>query len=228
MFISKTKLKGLQLPEDFTITAHSGAFDTPDNSEEFVKRAVKENCSVIELDVTFRPSGRPVMIHSDSPSENEGTPLENAFAIIARHPSIKMNLDLKSLANLPALDKMLREFGLFERAFCTGVYENQAPIVKANSAVPYYINVETNSHERCEPAFAEEVAEHIIAAGGLGINSHYDSVSNVIVRAVHGRGLKVSVWTANDVRAMQKCLKLLPDNITTRHPDMLKNLIERV
>lgn len=216
------------LPEGFTITAHSGAFNTPDNSEEFVKKAVSESCAVIELDVSFRPSLLPVIIHSDSPSENEGIPLQKAFEIIAKHPGIKMNLDLKSFSNLPEIDKMLRAFELFDQAFFTGVSESTAPIVKANSSVPYFINVETTQGEKNKPALAERVADRIISAGGIGINSHYNSVSKEIVRAARLRGLKVSVWTANDVPAMRKCLMLLPDNITTRHPDKLKKLIESV
>lgn len=227
MCVSEKGLKSFGLPENFTITAHSGAFDTPDNSEEFVKKVVKENLAVIELDVTFRPSGRPVMIHSDFPAEDEGVPLENAFALIALHPRLQMNLDLKSLANLPAIDKMLKEYGIFERAFYTGVSEKWACVVKANSAVPYYINVETDLRERSDRALAENIAERICSAGGIGLNSHYDLVSDIIVRAVRERGLKVSVWTANDVPAMGKCLKLKPDNITTRHPDVLNDLIER-
>lgn len=224
----KTEIKGLHLPEGFTITAHSGAFDTPDNSEEFIKKAISENCSILELDVSFRPGGLPVIIHSDCPSENEGVPLKNAFEIIAKHPSVKINLDLKAFSNLPEIDKMLKAFGLFERAFFTGVNEKTAPKVKANSPLPYYINVETTDSEQKDPALAKKIAERIISAGGIGINSHYNSVSNEIVSAVHAKGLFASVWTANDVTAMKKCLGLSPDNITTRHPDVLKKLIESV
>jgi len=228
MCIHKKKQASLSLPVDFTVTAHSGAFDTPDNSLEFIKKAVDENCAVLEMDVTFRPSGGAVIIHSGSPKEDEGIPLEQAFEIIAGHTSIKMNLDLKSIANLPEIDRLLNEFGLFDRAFFTGVGEDWAPKVKAGSAVPYYLNMDTSSIERKDPAAADRVAKRIISAGGLGINSHYNDVSAVLADAVRKNGLKVSVWTANNIPAMRKCLELSPDNITTRHPDVLKNLIESV
>lgn len=228
MCFRKTELDKVSLPEGFTITAHSGAFGTPDNSEEFIKKAVSENCAVLELDVSFRPSSMPVIIHCDCPEEDEGVPLKNAFEIIAQHPQMKINLDLKAFSNLSEIDKMLKDFGLFERAFFTGVCEKTAPIVKANSEVPYFINIETTPSERENPMLAEKAAQRIISAGGIGINSHYDSVSKEIVRAVRAHGLLVSVWTANDARAMKNCLKLSPDNITTRHPDVLKKLIESV
>ncbi|MBQ7638289.1 MAG: glycerophosphodiester phosphodiesterase [Clostridia bacterium] len=228
MALFNSKTKEFVIPEGFTVTAHSGAFGTPDNSLEFIRKAVAENCAVLETDVTFRPDGRAVMIHSGSPSQNEGVPLEEAFEIIAGHPSIRLNLDLKSTVNLPAVDALLKEYGLFDRAFFTGVGEDWAPVVKANSGLPYYINVDTSLRERRDPQLAKKVAHSIASAGGIGINSHYNDVSSVIANAVRERGLKVSVWTANDVRAMKICLALGADNITTRHPDVLKKLIESV
>ncbi len=38
-------------------------------------------------------------------------------------------------------------------------------------------------------------------------------------------GLLVSVWTANSPAAMRRCIALAPDNITTRHPDMLREML---
>ena len=110
MCLNKEKIRLADLPEDFTVTAHSGAFGTPDNSEEFVKRAVSENCAVLELDVSFRPSGEAVMIHDGNPAEDKGVPLRNAFAIVAGHPSVQINLDLKNISinlNYNHLNKIL-------------------------------------------------------------------------------------------------------------------------
>ena len=104
-----------------TITAHSGAFDTPDNSIEFVKKVLEEDCEIFEIDVTFRPDGTPVIIHSGSPKADEGILLRDVLALVAGHPSIRMNLDLKSVKNLPAVDELLENYGLTERAFFTAM-----------------------------------------------------------------------------------------------------------
>ena len=45
-----------------TVTAHSGAFDTPDNSLEYIRRVLDAGCGILEMDVTFRPDGTPVLI----------------------------------------------------------------------------------------------------------------------------------------------------------------------
>ena len=207
-----------------TVTAHSGAFGTPDNSLEFVKKALAENCDILEMDVTFRPSGTPVIVHDGSPKETDGVPLAQALDLIAAHPRIRMNLDLKSVANLPAVDALLRERDLADRAFFTGVGEDWVPAVREGSATPYYLNVPVSRAEKTDPAAADALCRRVKALGALGLNVHYDDISAVTARAAHENGLLVSLWTANNESAMRKCLAIGADNITTRRPDALRAL----
>ena len=225
MTYTNKALAGIKLPAGFTVTAHSGAFGTPDNSLEFIEKALAERCDIIEMDVTFRPGGLPVIIHSGNPAEDEGVPLEEAFCRIAANGTARMNLDLKSTANLPAVDALLQKYGLTERAFYTGVEETTAPTVQKNSTVPYYINHGFSYGEKRSKAAAEAAAKKIIALGAIGLNSHYGSVSPTVARAMRENGLPVSVWTANSPAAMRRCIALAPDNITTRHPDALRIML---
>ena len=225
MTYTKKQAAGTVLPAGFTVTAHSGAFGTPDNSLAFVERVIAENCDVIEMDVSFRPDGLPVIIHSGAPKEDEGIPLAEAFARIAKHPSLRMNLDLKSTANLPAVDALLKEYGLTDRAFYTGVGENWVPAVQKNSAVPYYINMPFSLAVKRSKKAADAAAKRIKTLGALGLNCHYNDVSPTVVRAMRENGLLVSLWTANTPRGMRRSICLRPDNITTRHPDKLKTML---
>ena len=70
----------MNLPSDFTITCHAGALGTKANTVDSVRTAVKWGAQIVEFDVTFRPSGLPVIIHSGSPSESEGELLSEALA----------------------------------------------------------------------------------------------------------------------------------------------------
>ena len=221
------RLAQTALPAGMTLTAHSGAYGTPDNSLEFVRRVVTGDCDIIEMDVTFRPSGKPVIIHDGAPGEDAGVPLEDALRLIAQHPTLNMNLDLKSVANLPALDTLLREYGLFDRAFYTGVGESWVDAVRQNSAVPYYLNTDLSGALRRSRDAADGLAKKIRSLGALGLNVHYDAVSPTVVRAMHGNGLLVSLWTANSPYGMRKCLILCPDNITTRRPDKLREMMKK-
>ncbi len=210
----------------FTVTAHSGAFGTPDNSLEYVRKAIAEKCEILEIDVAFRPSGLPVIIHSGAPGETEGVPLEDALKLIAADPAIRMNLDLKSVANLPALDALLTHYGLLARAFYTGVGESWVETVRRDSAVPYYLNTFIGCADKRSPARADKLAKKLLALGAAGLNVYYGDASPTVVNAMHANALPVSLWTANTRAAMRRCLRLGADNITTRRPDLMKIITE--
>lgn len=214
------------LPAGFTVTAHSGAFGTPENSLEFVERVLREDCDIIEMDVTFRPDGTPVILHCGSPAQNEGVPLAEALQRIAADPRLRMNLDLKSVANLPAVDALLKEYGLLGRAFYTGVDEAWTETVRSNSAVPYYLNTGVSYAEKRSAARADRLAKKLLSLGAVGLNTHYGNATPTVAAAMHANGLPVSLWTANTRAAMLRCLRLGADNITTRQPDQLKKLTE--
>ena len=205
-----------------TVTAHSGAFDTPDNSIEFVKKAIAENCEIFEVDVTFRPDGTPVIIHDGHPKANEGILLRDVFALAAEHPSIRMNLDLKSVKNLPAVDELLERYGLLERAFYTGVGADWAPTVKADSKVPYYLNADVMPWKRGSGKALAALADKVAALGAVGVNTHYDNCRPAMVKAFHDKGMPVSVWTVNDAKTAARYIAMGVDNITSRRPDIVK------
>ena len=205
-----------------TITAHSGAFGTPDNSIEFIKKTLSEGCEILEIDVTFRPDGTPVIIHSSSPKAGEGILLRDAFALIAADPAIRMNLDLKSVKNLPAVDELLGRYGLTERAFYTGVGADWANAVRENSRIPYYLNADVALWNRSREKSLSALAEKIAGLGAIGINTHYDNCRPAMIKAFHEKGMPVSVWTVNDEKNAVKYAAMGVDNITTRRPDMVK------
>ena len=205
-----------------TVTAHSGAFDTPDNSIEFIRKVLEEHCDIIEMDVTFRPDGTPVIIHSGSPKPTEGILLRDAFSLISADPALQMNLDLKSVKNLPAVDELLDRYGLTDRAFYTGVDADWAPVVKENSKVPYYLNADVAPWKRSRSAALAKLADKIAALGAVGVNTHYANCHPAMVKVFHEKGMPVSVWTVNDEKNAAKYAAMGVDNITSRHPDTVK------
>ena len=205
-----------------TVTAHSGAFGTPDNTIENIARVLEENCDIIEMDVTFRKDGTPVIIHKSEPDDNEGVLLRDAFELISKNESILLNLDIKSTANLPAVDALLHEFGLFNRAFYTGVFADWVDAVKSNSAVPYYLNLNVKRWRRSSRKTAENVVEKIKKAGAIGMNVRYINVTKTLVSELHKNNIPISVWTINDEKTAKHFVSLGVDNITTRRPDMFK------
>lgn len=204
-----------------TVTAHSGAFDTPDNSLEYIRRVLDAGCGILEMDVTFRPDGTPVLIHKGSPAADEGIYLSSALELIPQSPSLRMNLDLKSVRNLPAVDRMLRLFGLFDRAFFTGVGQRWVPAVRRHSELPYYLNAGLPEKLRGNRVACALLAGRVRALGAVGLNCHFSNATPTLARALHKRGLELSVWTVNEEADARRVLALDVDNVTSRHPDMI-------
>ena len=208
-----------------TVTAHSGAFDTSDNTIENITKVLEEKCDIIEMDVTFRKDGTPVIIHKDKPDDNEGVLLRDAFELVSSNESILLNLDIKSTSNLPAVDALLREYGLFDRAFYTGVFEDWVAVVKENSAVPYYLNLSVKRWRRNSRKTAEKAIEKIKKAGAVGMNVNYSNVTETLVSELHKNNIPISVWTINDEKTAKRFIPLGVDNITTRKPDMIRKIM---
>ena len=217
----------VNLPEDFTITCHAGAIYTKPNSIESIKASIEWGAQIVEFDVTFRPDGTPVIIHDSSPEQSQGVLFEKALDEVAKSNSCKINLDIKSKANLPAVDELVKAKGLENRVFYTGVFEDWIETVKNNSSIPFFINYNPNKKESNDPEYIDKIIKKAKETGAIGINSNFRGVSTLMVDTLKENGLLVSLWTANNISDMLKALSFCPDNITTKKPHILKKLITK-
>ena len=211
------------LPPDLTVTYHAGALGTMDNSLDSIRTAVDCGAQIVEFDVSFRPDGTPVIIHSGSPGPDEGALLADALAIVAKSDACRINLDLKSTANLPAVDRLVKEAGLFDRVFYTGVKLFWARKVRQHSAIPYYLNF-THAHTRAGIAGLVALVKR---TGAIGLNANHHGANAAEAAALRRHGLLVSYWTLNEVPDMLRILATAPDNLTSRRPDLLNDLLGR-
>lgn len=219
------KKNARNLPDDFTVTFHAGAMKTKPNSIESIKAALDYGAKVVEFDVSFRPDGTAVIIHNGKPEDDEGVLLEDALAVVATDKECKINLDIKSTANLPEVDKLVKKFGLSERVFYTGVFEDWVETVKNTSAIPYYLNHNLTKTESYDENLLQELADKIISLGAIGLNSNFSNASAVSTRAMHKNGLLVSLWTANKAADMARVIACRPDNVTTKNPHILLEML---
>lgn len=213
------------LPDCFTVTFHAGALNTKPNTLESIRAALDYGAKVVEFDVTFRPDGTAVIIHSDAPKATEGVLLDEALAVVADSKECKINLDIKSTANLPMVDELVKKYGLFERVFYTGVFEDWVETVKNTSSIPYYLNHKLTKEESYDEVLLQKLADKIISLGAIGLNSNFKNASAAATRVMHQNGLLVSLWTANKASDMARVIACLPDNITTKKPHILLKML---
>ncbi len=214
----------VNLPPEFTLTAHTGCEDTEDNSLEAIKVGYEKGADIVEFDLNFTSDGEPVLAH-DEAGENSVT-LEAAFKLIAEYDSLKVNVDCKKTDNLKAVVALSEKYGIKDRIFYTGIEEKDVLAVKEQTPdVEYYLNVPIEEIGKDEKSLSA-LADKVKTLGAVGINMKYTKCSEKLVEVFHSEELLVSVWTVNSKSAMRKILPLYVDNITTRHPSDLSELIQ--
>lgn len=212
------------LPNNFSVTFHAGAMHTKPNTIRSIMAAINANAQIIEIDVSFRPDGTPVIIHNPLPNGNQGVLLEKALEAIAETKACKLNLDIKSTNNLGVIDKLAESFGLRERVFYTGVFEDWVETVKSSSEIPYFLNHDITERESADSSAAQAVADYAKQLGAIGINSNYRYAEKLFADVMHQNNLLLSLWTINEPSDMTKVLKISPDNITTKRPLLLRKI----
>lgn len=217
----------IRLPAGFTFTAHSGCEHTAENSMEFIEKAIALDVPVLEVDVSVRNDGTPVLLHAEAAGDNEGVLLGDALRYIAEHSeTVQVNLDLKAFTNIPEIAALVSQYHMENRCFFTGVEADHTQTVKIDApAIPYYLNADLNKMRLEDEAYLKSIAEEVKRSGAVGINCNYKNASKKLCSVFRAEGLKVSFWTADNKLVMRNLLTFAPDNITTREPVLLKSLL---
>ena len=224
--VSKMKeyKNNIKIPENFTITAHTGCMNTKDNSLDSMKIGVENGADIIEFDLYFTEDGEPVLSH-DEPKGNEIS-LSEAFACLATLDGVRANVDMKTVDALEKVYPIAKEHNVEDRIFYTGVKDEFVESVKKDSPeMKYYLNVNVDKSKNTDREYLLSLVEKVKNAGAIGINFNYKSASEELVEVFHENNLLVSIWTVDDEYNMYRILSFGPDNITTRHPDKLSEII---
>lgn len=222
--LNKLKSTPLNLPESFTYTAHTGCVDTEDNSLEAIEAGVKYGADIVEFDLNFSEDGTPVLAH-DEPTGNEIT-LDQAFQKVSEYENLKVNVDAKSVANLKAVVDLAKKHGISDRIFYTGIFLKDVETVKKDSPeIPYYLNFNVDEPKNQTPEYLQSLVEGVKGCGAMGINFNKDNATKELVDIFRENGLSVSIWTVDKEKEMYEILLLSPDNITTRNPDKMEQIL---
>ncbi|MDR2635052.1 MAG: glycerophosphodiester phosphodiesterase [Clostridiales bacterium] len=225
------RLYSSELPAGFTATAHTGCVGTKDNSLESIRSGAECGADIVEFDLRFLKSGVPVLAHDDNFSDDAVT-LREAFACAQKYTDLRFNVDLKDKNPnfLGGAVGIIEEFFGFptDRVFFTGI-ESDDPcteILRAN-AIAFYLNPDIKYSERNSESVLNREISRALQMGAVGINMKHTLSTRKSVEKFHNAGLKVSVFTPNSQWSMARLIPLGVDNITTKRPDRLAEIIER-
>ena len=219
---------GLELTfvDNFTITAHSGAYGTEMNTVDSVKAAIDNGAQIVEVDIRQRPDGTVVMSHDLVVTNNDGNPFEDALALL-KESSIMVNLDIKDTKALNNIHSLLEEYNVLDRAFLTGIETINVKAVKESDCadMDYYLNYIPSRSKVFFDEYRQKLIELLEETGAVGINCNYKYANIQLSTLLHKKGYTLSVWTVDTRRKAKKMLAIKPDNITTKQPEMIEDVI---
>lgn len=219
------KIRCAVLPDGFTVTAHTGCEETEDNSLDSIRKGYESGADIVEFDLNFTSDGEAVLSH-DEPHSGCVT-LDEAFALIAEFSDLKVNVDCKSIANLKVVTELAQKHGINDRIFYTGIREENIKEVKEQTPdIAYWLNFDIDVEKNTDEEYLLSLARKTREVGAVGININYETCSKQLIDVFHREGLLVSIWTVNKPMDMIKMVPFGADNITTRHPSQLVEIVE--
>ena len=91
----------------------------------------------------------------------------------------------------------------------------------------YYLNTKINKARKYDDEYIRSLADLVLDCGAVGLNIHYSEASKKMIDIFHQSNLEVSLWTVNKEIDMHRVIVLGCDNITTRQPLTLIDIIDR-
>jgi glycerophosphoryl diester phosphodiesterase len=219
------------------ITGHRGAMGSePENTLRSFRRAVRDGCDEVELDLRVTADGRLVVLHDatvDRTTDGTGAvsdlTLDEVRALDAglgeQVPTwaeavaavdVRFQAEVKAAAAVPLLAESLRaDPALAARTLVTSSHAEV--LLAVRRALP---EAGTGLVLGRTPAVAQIVAATTAAAAGTALCG----IAGLCVEGVaelHERGLDVTAWPVPDAEVFARALELAVDGITTDHPDRL-------
>ena len=233
------------------VLAHrGGAEESYENTTESFEYSQLLGCEFIETDVQVSSDGIPYIFHDDdlkrilnkpvrfdSLSSNEiddlsifnSCKIPNLSDTLLRFPNLCFQIDFKTdEVVMPALD-VINDMNVFDRV-CVASFSSKR-----------LQNVRSLYPDLCISMGPNEVFKTLLASLNLYKGeipgdclqipmSYYGIkiVSKRFIDFVHSRGLKIMIWTINDIKTFKYLINLGVDGIITDKPKLLFQTIEEL
>lgn len=217
----------LKFVDGFTITAHTGAYNTPDNSMESLEKAIEHGDTSFEIEVRQRPNGTIVMSNDIINTNSDGTEITAAFQRVKK-TDMHLNLDIRETRVLKNLHDLIVDYSLTDRVTLTGIEVFQANKVKENCpGVEYYVNYMPSRINIFTEDYQQKIIDMLEKTGAIGINCNYKYASRTLSNLLHKNGYKLSIWTVDGKYQIKRALVNTADNITTNNPQKVQHIINK-
>jgi len=224
------------------VIAHRGdSSEALENSLAAFRLALAAPVDMIELDLrlsrdgflyvmhdrhTGRTAERDVAVEAASSNELDGIRLRNGERIPRLDDVLELaagkagiNIEIKSHGGGAALARHLAGHPLAGTLVVSSFREEELPPVQ--SALP---------EARCAVIYDTFSLRHVAAYRAKGyslVSLRKNTVTEPLVRACHGQGVCIFVWTVDTEEEMKRCIDWKVDGIYTNRPALLKQVLDR-
>jgi glycerophosphoryl diester phosphodiesterase len=230
------------MSKSFLKIGHRGACGyEPENTLRSFKKALELGVDMIELDVYALKSGELVVIHDDKVNR---TTDGNGYVMDKTFEEIRL-LDAGQGEKIPTLDEVLdlvdKKVQVNIELKGEGTAEPIAEIInkyvneKDWSAIDFFVSsfnhIELKKFKDLKPeinigalivGIPLDYAKFGEDLGAYSVNLCQEFINQEFVEDAHRRGMKVFVWTVNDLDDIERIKKLGADGIFINYPDRLK------
>jgi glycerophosphoryl diester phosphodiesterase len=229
----------MHLPQ---IIAHTGCEGKPDNTLESSLAGRDAGAEVLEVDVRSTKDGICVLYHDDDSfifeltyeellAENPmnlpaGCVLERLETVLLafKGQTVSFNLDLKEdAATFPTIE-LVNRLDMWDQVYFTGA-------TNAMAQTPYRGRIMWNTPENLREMstdsyeiMAQNMCEMAAREGYAGINMDYPSCREYMVQCAHAQGLRVWIYTVQDIGLFQTYAEMKVDAVSTLHVSAMVTL----
>jgi glycerophosphoryl diester phosphodiesterase len=234
------------------ITAHTGCENSVENTTASVLAGIEAGADIIEIDIRTSADGLPVLIHNPAIRGTDGSslaiaehpydsvatfasnhgvelsPLEDVLALIKERQCM-LNLDVKDIAGIDRLSRLIASFDLLDNVIITGCTESWAQVVvQQHPELQVLLNAYydlSSLDEQSYITYVSMLCRTAISAGCCGINIDFRMCRPELSAFARKRFLPVAVWTVDSEDDMLSMLSMGVSAITTYYPRRLYSII---
>ncbi len=217
-------------PEGGIITAKNGFRDNKSNSLLYVKSALQNSADCIEVDLCFDEDGTPYIASQNDEIGTNTMPLEYLVSYIAdaanaSQMQYNINLHLTDATNIKLVDEIINRYEMQDYCFFTGININQAPYIRKNCNISFYVDYELDKSKANNPDYISRVINEISTTGATGINCKADAFSELMTRMFKENWLKISFYDVETELEIIESLAFSPNQIITENPQAVRSIL---
>ena len=224
------------------VVGHRGAAGLePENTLRSIRKAIDLGVDSVEIDVRVTRDGYLVVIHDetvDRTTNGHGYVKDLTFNEIRR-------LDAGKGEKIPTLEEVLNltkgKVVLQIELKAREATEPTVHLIERNNAERDVIIIsfmhdllgrvhDLNSALRTGAIFFDvqgDICQRAIDVHSEAIHVYYRNVNSELIENAHKRGLRVSVWSPDEIEDMREMINLGVDEICTNRPDILLSLLKK-